>query len=231
MSGQTGNFPYGKDLKSYHYGEVVTPYQKPQKEFDMMVGQHIQKARMWRYGFVAATGFSIFLVLILIMIMNSSPFSIYAVGVTNKGYIKSYGMLYDRFKIPGYAYKQFIEKTLKHITSSSPENSEIWLKAFLSEDARYDIERFVKINIGNNKYKLKDFKISDDDEVNFSLEIYNASGISQTFILKSLISTETPQKVSLIELNPLGFYMEELVFRVTLGDGVFNKLGKDDGRK
>ncbi len=231
MAGQTGNFPYGKDLKSYHYGEIVTPYQKPQKEFDMMVGQHIQKARMWRFGFVAATGFSMLLVLILIMIMNSSPFSIYAVGVTNKGYIRSYGMLDDQFKVPGYAYKQFVEKTLTHLTSPSPTNSEVWLTAFLSEDARYDLERFVQVNIGSDKYKLKDFKVAENNEVNFSLEIYNASGIRQIFILKSLISTETPQEVSLIELNPLGFYMEELVFRVTLGDGVFKKPGKDDGRK
>ena len=231
MQNQTGSFPYGKDLKSYHYGEIVTPYQKPQKEFDSCVGQYIQKARMWRIGFVSACGMAILLLFIFILLMNASPFSIYAVGITNKGYTKQANLLQNQYNLPRFSYEDFVRKTISYAISGDIQ-SKAWMQKFLSPESRLVVERFIQLNYKKgNHLKFKDFKLEKNDTLLFSIEIYNAAGITQTFILKSVIISNTPQDVALIKLNPLGLYMEDIVFRVTLGNGIFKNLGKEDGKK
>jgi len=231
VQGQPGNFPYGKDLKSYNYGEVVTPYQKLQKDFDGPIGKHLQEARLWRIGFVFSSIFSSLLLLILIAIMNSTPFSIFAVGITDKGFTSSANFLNETYTIPDYAYSGFINKTFLSADKNTSA-SNLWVNSFLSDEAKIIIRRFLELNMPEDgKFKISDIRLAKNNMLTFTMELYNATGISNIFILNSDIVNKTPQDVVLIKLNPLGFYMEDLIFRPVLSENFTLNPGKEDGTK
>ena len=128
-------------------------------------------------------------------------------------------------------YSGFVNKTFLNAGSDAPD-SDLWMNSFMSDGARLILQRFLKLNMPKNgKFKISDVTSAKNNMVSFTIELYNATGISNIFRLNSDIVNKTPQDVALIKLNPLGFYMEDLIFRPVLSGNLTLNPGKDDGTK
>ena len=207
------NFPFGQEVKSFNSGEVITPYHLPAQILDRPIGQIHHKAYLWRVGTVVASCFSLFLLLIFILLLNSSPFTMFVLGLTDDGFLKQVSVLQNRYKIPPKSYENFLSTTLTGPLSGAEKQAEIWYKNFVSDEAKEDIKRnFVLHTITPGTLKVTNFSISNEDEFKAILTYTNKENFLRSFHISGSIIHFTPQKHNLILANPLGFYLAKMNF-------------------
>jgi hypothetical protein len=207
------NFPFGQEVKSFNSGEVVTPYHLPAQILDRPIGQIHHRAYLWRIGTVVASCFSLFLLLIFILLSNSSPFTVYVLGITDSGFLKQVSVLQNRYKIPPKSYENFLSTTLTGPLTGAKKEAEVWYENFVSEEAKEDIKRnFILYTITPGTLKITGFSISSEDEFKAILAYTNKKNFSRSFHISGTIIDFTPQKHDLIMANPLGFYLAKINF-------------------
>ena len=232
MQEEPGSFPFGKELKSYNYGEVTTPYQRLQQDFDMPIGQYLHQAKQWRIGFMISTLLAVVLIFIFIMQMGMTPFHIYAIGITDKGYPKSEGFLEENARPPVALYTQFMQQTFhRYMNDDSRVNKR--LENFFSENARHNFTHFFNNQLASNEQMhLSHFQLDrKHNRLTFLAEASDRSGNRTYYQFVAVIQSQTPQQKKLIEKNPLGFYVKDLHYRLKLmHDSSMEQIGNIDGK-
>lgn len=210
-------FPFGQEIKSFNSGEVITPYHRPGQILDRPIGQILHRAYLWRIGTVVASCLSLFLLLIFILLLNSSPFTMFVLGLTDDGFVKQVSVLQNRYKIPPKSYENFLSTTLTGPLTGAKKEAETWYENFVSKEAKENIKRnFILHTITPGTLKITNFTISNEDKFKAILTYTNKKSFLRSFHISGYIIHFTPQKPNLIMENPLGFYLTKMNFMPVL---------------
>lgn len=107
------NLQNNKDIKHYNYGEVITPYQLANQQWDFPLGRYQAAAAKWRFRAVITLVVSILLVLCFILLLSLPKQQVFAVQTTKNGFVSEVYRLDQNYQIPESLYAQFMNHYIR----------------------------------------------------------------------------------------------------------------------
>ncbi|MCF6767136.1 hypothetical protein L3V86_01985 [Thiotrichales bacterium 19S11-10] len=205
---QPTNFPFGKELKPYRYGEIETPFLSKKQQYDAPIGQWRQRAYSWRLLFFVNIGIALLLVLYLILILSVRPFSIAVVSTTPEGHVKGVYKLDLNNSADISIYHGFIQKGIQQFLSSKDSAG---MGAYFSPNSVNQLEQFFKGKPTEN-IRLKQCQFINKGQIVCQLH-YGTKQASEKVNIMLLITSKVPNNVGEIKYNPLGLFIKNITFQ------------------
>lgn len=235
MSMMPTNFPFGKDIRPFRYGEVETPFSAQGQLYDIPIGRWRHKAYIWRLVFFVNMSIIFLLTLILILILNSNPFSVTVSEVTSKGYVKDVGALKLNQKPSNQMFESFLEKSLNVFVSYLAQHKnlndtskKLNIMKFWSEEAKSQLNSFLVVQ-NVDQIKVKNCQFTGNNVLECALQLKLGDNSSLDYIMTAKINQTTPQNERVIYLNPLGINVENVRIKPIMQqrEGVTHALNKE----
>ncbi|TNF69490.1 MAG: hypothetical protein EP298_03110 [Gammaproteobacteria bacterium] len=211
---QPTNFPFGKELRPYRYGEIETPFLIKTQMYDVPIGQWRYKAYFWRKVFFINLGISILLTLFFIMIASVRPFNIVVVSVTPEGHVRNVSSLNLDHKADVALYQDFIFSGLATMLNQAQHQQlnpigKSQLELFFSNEAKKVFESFLVDN-KVTMFNLNVCQFSVNNKIGCLLVLNNDQ--SQQYQINLTWQQIVPQEEQ-IKLNPLGLYIKSIAIK------------------
>jgi len=216
--------PFKKDIASYKGGELLTPYQRAQQEWDLRIGSSRSQARNWRILAILSLLAAVLLTILVLFMFTNRKDHIYIAEVTKEGKVVNVAPLLIRYQ-PNDAQKEYFIAHFVELIRSVPLDPVLakknWLTAYNFLNSR-GAERLNYYFRQNNPIALLGKKtitiqISDINpistttlNVNWVETIINTNGQEEAKKSYSGIFTiaiNQPTTNEKILRNPLGLYI------------------------
>lgn len=131
--------PFKREIASYKGGDVLTPYQRAQQEWDLRIGASRVQAKNWRILAILSLSVTILLAIILSITLASRKERIYIAEVTKEGKVTNVSPLLIHYQ-PNEAQKEYFVAHFIDLVRSVPLDAVLarknWLAAYNFLDAR-----------------------------------------------------------------------------------------------
>lgn len=213
---QQTSFPYGKEIKSYNYGEIGTPYHPLNTSIDPVVGKYIVKAMLYRKVFYWMFLVNSFCILCLIFLLNQIPFRVMIAEVTPTGFLLQSGILSNQLVLPKALYRSFILDevlTAGHLHALKAAQLH---KIYASEMARKKLKQFAQLSfVQAQNYRVLAFEMNAKNEFIMRLGVIEVGADSHSveYELRGHILRLMGEAKEDIAENPLGYYLSQFKYR------------------
>lgn len=130
---------FKKEQVSYSSGEIITPYQRAQQEWDIRIGQSRLQARNWRILSTLSLLVAALLAVILMLALAKNHDHVYIAEVTKEGKVVNVTSLDTSYQ-PNEAQKEYFVAHFIELTRSIPLDPVLakknWLNAYDFLDSR-----------------------------------------------------------------------------------------------
>jgi len=111
--------PFKKDIASYKGGELLTPYQRAQQEWDLRIGSSRSQARNWRILAILSLLATVLLTILVLFMFTNRKDHIYIAEVTKEGKVVNVAPLLIRYQ-PNDAQKEYFIAHFVELIRSVP---------------------------------------------------------------------------------------------------------------
>ncbi|MCF6766008.1 hypothetical protein L3V82_09500 [Thiotrichales bacterium 19S3-7] len=211
---QPTNFPFGKELRPYRYGEIETPFLTKTQMYDIPIGYCRHKAYFWRKVFFINLSVSILLILFFIMVISVRPFNIVVVSVTPQGHVRNVANLKLNQRYDIELYREYINSSMLSVLkeiSQQPISKEAALQMNLifTQKAKNSLEAFLEQNNVRNLF-ISGCQFKTQSNINCLVILNNNSNERYQAILNW---QEVVPEEQQIKLNPLGLNIKSIILK------------------
>ncbi len=203
---QPSGFPFGKEVRPYRQGEVVTPFQQPGHSFDQPIGRLVYRSHRWRVVFFLGVGVSLILSLVLTAYLNAIPYKILVNQITNKGFLQAPPELLS----PDYTVNQDVLAGFIKAMLVSEKSGESYA-SFVDESALKVLKHdLVSISLtGLKEAHFSHFTIKGR---NFNGKLVDRNNAA-ILVVSGQFAHEPLETEEEVKLNPLGIYIQSLAIQ------------------